>query len=94
MSNNRLPEILFLQTHPPIHLPRVECLMEGVTIEEEVTPLPVRCLAGTCQSVFRLSDGNLLIVGKKISSELRAQIQHKVAEDEFAIMIAPEYLPK
>jgi hypothetical protein len=66
--------------------------MEGVKIEEELTPTPLRCIAGTCQSVFSLSDGNVLIIGKKISGELLEQIKHKVGEDEYVILIEPAYL--
>ena len=66
--------------------------MEGVKIEEELTPIPLRCVTETCQSVFRLSDGNFLIIGKKISGELLDQIKQKVGEDEHVIMIEPAYL--
>ncbi len=66
--------------------------MEGVKIEEELTPVPLRCVAATCPSVFSLSDGNILIIGKKISGELLEQIKHKVGEDEYVILIEPAYL--
>ena len=60
-------------------------------IIKELTPDNLRCGWGTCPSVFALDDGDLLIVGKKLSKELVEQISHKVSHDEFAVRIGAEY---
>ena len=62
-----------------------------VKIEEELTPSHLRCVAGSCPAVYSLSDGDLLIVGKKLSDELFQEIAHKVADDEFAVKLGPEF---
>jgi hypothetical protein len=41
--------------------------------------------------VRKLSDGNLLIVGKRPSDQLYKQIRNNVSDDEFAIVISPEF---
>jgi hypothetical protein len=65
-------------------------MAEEVEIKEEITPTRLRCTGGSCPSVYRLSDGNLLIVGKRPSAALAQQVQGKVASDEFAIVVSPE----
>jgi hypothetical protein len=60
-------------------------------IKNEVTPAALRCSCGACQAVYRLHDGDLLIVGKKLDKELAQEIQSKVADDEYAIKISPEF---
>lgn len=60
-------------------------------IIEELTPDNLRCGWGSCPSVFALDDGDLLVVGKKLTKELVEQIAHKVADDEFAVRIGSEY---
>jgi hypothetical protein len=67
-------------------------MAEEVEIKEEITPTHLRCVGGSCPSVYRLSDGNLLIVGKRPSAVLSQQIQGKVTSDEFAIVLDPDYL--
>ena len=67
-------------------------MAEEAEIKEEITPTRLRCTGGSCPSVYRLSDGNLLIIGKKPSAALSQQVQGKVASDEFAIVLSPDYL--
>ena len=62
-----------------------------IDIQEDITPEHLRCLQGTCPTVRKLSDGNLLIVGKRPSEQLYKQIQNNVSDDEFAIVISPEF---
>jgi hypothetical protein len=58
---------------------------------EEKTPKHLRCPWGQCVSVYRLEDGNLLIIGKDPSPQVAEKISGKVAPDEKAIVISPEY---
>lgn len=60
-------------------------------IKEELTPYAIRCSIGACPAVFSLDDGNLLIVGKKLSPELSKEIEGKVGDDEHAIVLSPEF---
>ena len=62
-----------------------------IELKDEITPSHLRCMPSACPAVYALSDGNLLIIGKKPSKELRMQIEGKVADDEFAIVLSPEY---
>ncbi|MGB0084781.1 MAG: hypothetical protein WBP94_05335 [Rhodomicrobiaceae bacterium] len=63
-----------------------------VKIKEDLTPSHLRCIGGSCPAVYSLSDGDLLIVGKRLSNELFQEIAHKVADDEFAIKLGPQFL--
>jgi hypothetical protein len=58
----------------------------------EITPLTLRCTIGACMSVYETSDGNLIIIGKKIAAETFALLSHKVGEDEDVVMIHRDYL--
>ncbi len=60
-------------------------------IEREKTPFHLRCSLGGCPAVFELSDGNLLIIGKAPSTDLLKQVEGRVAGDELAIKISPEF---
>jgi hypothetical protein len=62
-----------------------------VDIKEEITPSHLRCFAGSCPGVYTLSDGNLLIIGKKPSDAIHKQVEAKVADDEFAVVLSPEF---
>ena len=59
---------------------------------EEITPPHLRCIMGQCVSVYRMEDGNLLIVGKEPSPKIAGEIAHKVGPDEKAVIIGAEYL--
>jgi len=59
---------------------------------EEITPPHLRCEWGQCVSVYRMEDGNLLIIGKDPSAQIAAQIAGKVGPDEKAVVISAEYL--
>jgi hypothetical protein len=57
-----------------------------------LTPDHLRCFPGSCPSVSTIGDGQmLLIVGKKPSPELLAEIEGRVGPDEHAIVIGAEY---
>ena len=60
-------------------------------IKEELTPAHLRCSWGGCPAVYSLSDGKLLVIGKKPAEDLAAQIEGKVADDEFAVVLGPEF---
>jgi hypothetical protein len=62
-----------------------------LTIGEEITPLELRCTFGTCQAVLTASDGDLIVIGKKLPADLSKAIQGRVGSDEFAIKISPEF---
>jgi hypothetical protein len=64
---------------------------EGAMLLEEITPSHLRCGIGSCPGVYKLDNGNLLIVGKRLSDGLSAQIGHRVGDDEHAIELNPEF---
>lgn len=65
--------------------------MSPVNIKEEITPSKFRCIYGSCPAVYKLDDGNILIIGKKPNYELYKQIESKVASDEFAVVLSPQF---
>jgi hypothetical protein len=65
---------------------------KNIFVSQELTPAHLRCSWGGCPSVFSLSDGQILIIGKKPSLDLYSQVQHKVADDEFAIVVSCDLL--
>jgi hypothetical protein len=60
-------------------------------VKEEITPSYLRCSYGGCPAVFKLSDGDLLIIGKVPSSDLLEEINGRVSADEFAVKLSPEF---
>lgn len=62
-----------------------------VIINEEITPAHLRCGYGTCPAVYALSDGDVLIIGKTLPSELHAEIASKIGDDELAIRLSPDF---
>jgi hypothetical protein len=58
---------------------------------KEITPTNLRCAIGTCPAVYEVDKDNLLVVGKKITSELNEEIRPRVGDDEFAILINREF---
>jgi hypothetical protein len=60
-------------------------------ISEELTPLHLRCVPCSCPAVYRLENGNLLIIGKRLSPEQAAEVIGKIAADEEAVVISPDY---
>jgi hypothetical protein len=66
----------------------------SIKVTEDITPEHLRCGAGTCPAVLMLSNGELLIIGKKPSEALSQQVQGKVADDEFAVVLKPEYFER
>jgi hypothetical protein len=58
---------------------------------KEITPHHLRCAYGACPGVYTLESGNLLIVGKRLSADLAAQIRDRVGEDEYAVELSPEF---
>ena len=65
--------------------------MAKAEVKEEITPSHLRCHAGSCPSVFTLTDGNLLIIGKKPSEDLRQAVEGKVGDDEFVVVLSPDF---
>lgn len=65
-----------------------------IDIEDEITPAHLQCGPGSCPGVYTLSDGNLLIIGKKPAEALSRRIEGRVAADEFAIVLSPDYFQK
>ncbi len=64
------------------------------------TPKHLRCTFGACPSVYELedltpavhsADRQLVIIGKKPSAEIMAELGHRVGEDEDIIMIDRAY---
>ncbi len=66
-------------------------MQKKIQVKEEITPTHLRCMPASCPAVYTLSDGNLLIIGKKPSEDLSRQVQEKIADDEFAVVLSPEY---
>lgn len=60
-------------------------------IAEDITPLHLRCGSGGCPSVLKLQNGDLIIIGKKVDAALNAEISHRVADDEYAVVIGASY---
>jgi hypothetical protein len=58
---------------------------------KEITPAHLRCAIGTCPAVYEVDGDDLLVVGKKITSELNEKIQSRVGEGEFAVLINREF---
>lgn len=55
----------------------------------EITPDDMRCGLGACPAIFRDSDGNFVIIGKKARDLVSAD---RVAADETVIAIPKELL--
>jgi hypothetical protein len=56
-------------------------------IKREWTPENLRCWPGYCPAVHELEDGRLLIIGKRTSPQLGAEIASRVGADEHAVVI-------
>jgi hypothetical protein len=65
--------------------------MQMTRIKAEITPTNLRCIPCSCPAVYTLSDGDLLIIGQQLSSELFKEIEDKVGADEFAVRISPDF---
>jgi hypothetical protein len=68
--------------------------LEGGTmtsIKADITPFHLRCSIGGCPAVMTLSDGDLLIIGKRLAPDLLEEIKGRIAQDEFAVKINPDY---
>jgi hypothetical protein len=63
-------------------------------IKEDLTPPHLRCSVGACPAVLRLSNGNLLIIGTKLSAELMEQVGARIGKDEIGIQISPEFFSR
>jgi len=53
----------------------------------EITPPHLRCSIGACPAIHETEGEKLLIIGKKPSDELMADLEGKVGEDEVALVI-------
>ena len=58
---------------------------------KEITPAHLRCAIGSCPGVYEIDGGDLVIVGKKLSAELKQKIEERVGEDEYAIVIKRDF---
>lgn len=60
---------------------------------KECTPRRLRCGIGACPSVFKLSDGKLIIIGHPLSPEESEQLglSKKIGKKEAAISIHSDY---
>lgn len=58
----------------------------------DITPSIFKCNLGLCPAVYELDSGQVLIIGKKPSALLNKQIETKVGEDEYAIIVDPRML--
>jgi hypothetical protein len=62
-----------------------------IKVNEEITPFHLRCVPCSCPAVYTLSDGNLLIIGKKPNDDLYKEVEGKVADDELAVVLSPDF---
>jgi hypothetical protein len=58
----------------------------------EITPKRLFCAVGTCPSVFEVDEHNVVIVGQKLTPEMKKKIGYKIGENEYAILIRKEYI--
>lgn len=65
--------------------------MPETKITKELTPAHLRCVAGSCPAVYALSDGELLIIGKKVTGPLHDEIADRIGSDEFAVRLSQEF---
>jgi hypothetical protein len=66
--------------------------MSKLPLMKEITPEHLKCFPNCCPSVFVKENGSIVIIGTKLSEEYLLQIKDRVADNEFAIEIAPAYL--
>jgi hypothetical protein len=59
---------------------------------KEITPDRFRCLIGECPAAFRLEDGRILLIGKKIEPDLLNKISGRIGGDEYAVVVEPGLL--
>jgi hypothetical protein len=65
-----------------------------IRLEENLTPSHLRCSIGACPAVWKLSDGDLVIIGKIAPEMVVDQLRDKIGPDEFAVKISSEYFQK
>jgi hypothetical protein len=54
---------------------------------EEITPDRYKCSIGVCPAAFRLEDGKILLIGKKVDLTILNQISDRIGDDEYAIVV-------
>jgi hypothetical protein len=54
---------------------------------QDITPMEYRCSIGGCPAVFNAADNKLVIIGKKPAINISDEIKHRVADDEYAIVV-------
>lgn len=57
---------------------------------KDLTPERMRCVP----ALFEAENGDLVIIGKRPSEEMLAEIEDRIGEDEFAVVIPAELLEK
>jgi hypothetical protein len=60
-------------------------------IEKEITPLPLRCSLGGCPAVFVATDGDIVVIGKKLQTDLQDELAGRIADDEFAVKLSRDF---
>jgi hypothetical protein len=60
-------------------------------IDREVTPVRLRCSVGGCPAVFISTDKEVVVIGKKLSPDLEAELADRIADDEFAVKLSIEF---
>jgi hypothetical protein len=58
----------------------------------DITPSHLRCSIGACPAIYASEDGNLIVVGKKPTKDVLRQLEGKVGEDEFVVIISPKLI--
>jgi hypothetical protein len=58
----------------------------------DLTPSKFRCTIGACPAVFQAANGQFVIIGKKLPSNLEKELESRIGSDEWAIVIEPGLL--
>jgi hypothetical protein len=61
----------------------------------EITPPEFICQnCSACPAVFETESGSYIIIGKKLSAAVQAQLKNRVADDEFVIEVPKGMIDK
>lgn len=60
---------------------------------QEITPDGYRCaMVEECPAAFRLEDGRILLIGKKVEPPILNKIAGRIGSDEYAVVVEPGLL--
>ena len=60
---------------------------------QEITPDRYRCgFTAECPAAFRLEDGRILLIGKKLDSPTLNKLSGRIGTDEYAVVVEPGLL--